>query len=94
METKTKKTTARNGNSTAAAVKAKPKTAKKPKAEVVPTGDVTNVQVHVTKEKKTTNGIKIHKVAAPIANDALVLNKMTSIQKAKNWIKRVLNIKK
>jgi hypothetical protein len=94
METKAKKTTARNGNSTAAAVKAKPKTTNKPKAEVVPTGDVTNVQVRVTKEKKTTNGIKIHKVATPIANDALVLNKITSIQKAKNWIKRVLNIKK
>jgi hypothetical protein len=94
METKAKKTTARNGNSTAAAVNAKRKTTKKPKTEVVPTGDVTNVQVHVTKERKTTNGIKIHKVATPIANDALVLNKMTSIQKAKNWIKRVLNIKK
>lgn len=91
--TATKKTTAPKPKVNAET--AKPKSVKKPKAEVKTEGrNVTNVQVRVTKEKKASQGLKIYKVSAPLKNDASVLNKVTSIQKAKNWIKRVLGVKK
>lgn len=91
--TATKKTTAPKPKVNAET--AKPKSVKKPKAEVKTEGrNVTNVQVRVTKEKKASQGLKIYKVSTPLKNDASVLNKVTSIQKAKNWIKRVLGVKK
>lgn len=95
MATATKKTTAVK-KETAEAVK--PKVVKKPKAETAPAEgrDVRNVQIHLTKEKKTkvTDETKVFKTATPLKNDSLVLNKVNSIQKAKNWIKRILGVKK
>lgn len=88
-KTATKKTTAAKPKVNAESAKAK--SVKKPKAEVKTDGrDVTNVQVRVTNEKKVSQGLKIHKVSAPLKNDELVLGKLTSIQKAKNWISRIL----
>ncbi len=91
--TATKKTTAAKPKVNAEP--AKPKSVKKPKAEVKPVSqDVTNVQVRVTKEKKASQGLKIYKVSAPLKNDESVLHKLTSIQKAKNWVKRIFGVKK
>lgn len=89
-KTATKKTTAAKPKVNAES--AKPKSVKKPKAEtkIADGNHVTNVQVRVTKEKKAPQGLKIYKVSTPLKNDELVLNKVTSIQKAKNWIKRIL----
>jgi hypothetical protein len=93
MATATKKETAPKAKTNAAP--AKPKSEKKPKAEtkIVEAKDVTNVQVRVTKEKKAPQGLKIYKVSTPLKNDELVLSKLTSIQKAKNWIKRIFGVK-
>lgn len=95
MATATKKT---NAVKKETAAPAKPKVVKKPKAEVQPTEgrDVRNVQIHLTKAKKSkvTDETKVYKTATPLKNDALVLHKVTSIQKAKNWIKRLLGVKK
>lgn len=89
----TKKTTA--AKSKASAEPAKPKSEKKPKAEVKTDGsNVTNVQVRVTKEKKPSQGLKIYKVSTPLKNDESVLHKLNSIQKAKNWINRIMGRKK
>jgi hypothetical protein len=95
METQTKKTTAAKEKTTTAG--AKPKTVKKPKTENKPTEskDVTNVQVHVVRTKKTiTKKPQTHQTATSYQNDALVFSNLTKIQKVKNWVKRVLGIKK
>ena len=89
MATATKKT---NAVKKEAAASTKPKAVKKPKVEVQPTEgkDVRNVQIHLTKEKKVSAKPKVYKTATPLKNDSLVLHKVTTIQKAKNWIKRLL----
>lgn len=93
MATATKKTPAVKKET---AVAAKPKAVKKPKVEAQSTEgkDVRNVQIHLTKEKKVSNETKVHKMSAPLKNDALVLHKVTTIQKAKNWVKRLFGVKK
>lgn len=93
MATATKKT---NAVKKETAAPAKPKAVKKPKVEAQSTEgrDVRNVQIHLTKEKKASAKPKVYKTASPLKNDSLVLGKVTSIQKAKNWIKRILGVKK
>jgi hypothetical protein len=92
MATATKKTNAVKKEVTAE----KPKAVKKPKVETQSTEgkDVRNVQVHLTKEKKVSVDSKVYKTATPLKNDSLVLHKVNSIEKAKNWIKRLLRVKK
>ena len=89
MATATKKETAVKKE---AAVTAKPKAVKKPKVEAQSTENrnVRNVQIHLTKEKNVSTEAKVHKMSAPVKNDALVLHKVTTIQKAKNWINRIM----
>ncbi len=88
MATATKKTNAVKKEVTAE----KPKSVKKPKLEKQSTEgrDVRNVQIHLTKEKNVSTEPKVHKMSAPVKNDSSVLHKVTSVEKAKNWIKRLL----